>query len=102
LHGGILYLDMEGWSPSGRYGIIATAVTKIDSNFKLGPYDVIVDERGVKIGCTYLRKEQVVGFLGDFITISAKFNDVRGTITINSVVVTLTDADNLIRFINKH
>jgi len=70
--------------------------------FKLGPYDVIVDERGVKIGCTYLRKEQVVGFLEDFITISAKFNDVRGTITINGVVVTLTDADNLIRFINKH
>jgi len=102
LHGGILYLDMEGWSPSGRYGIIATAVTKIDSNFKLGPYDVIVDERGVKIGCTYLRKEQVIGFLGEFIDVSSKFGCSSDTICVNNVTITLQIANDLLKFINKH
>jgi len=96
----VLYLELE--NESG--GILATLLDKVTPKFKLGSYTVDVSTTKVKIGCTPLDRQKVVGFLTDFIAFSGAFDgDGEGDfIHINGVDIDYDTAESLLTYINKH
>ena len=92
-----LYLSI---SPNLDSGVLATEVTKVPDKFVLGTYDVKVTSNGVKIGCTTLPFDDVIGVLDDFMKISRKFGtESSDYIMINGVKVTYEIANKLLEFI---
>lgn len=81
-------------------GVLAEMVTKVPDKFLLGSYDVKVTSNGVKIGCTTLPFDDVIGVLDDFMKISRKFGtESSDYIMINGVKVTYEIANKLLGFI---
>lgn len=69
--------------------------------FKLGQYEITVDASRVKVGCSYLQRNEVIKLLDSFIYISEKFDD-NSFIEINGLRVTLSTAYKLRDYINEY